>query len=201
MTDIEVFADIVCPFTHLGLLGLFAERGRRGSTRAIRVRAWPLELVNGSPLDPALVAHEIEALRAVAPATFKGFDGAHFPATSIPAFGLAAAGYAVDDATGEALSLALRAALFERGLDVGNPDIIEKIAADAGVRPLDPARAEAAVRADWERGSACGVAGSPHIFLGDRSWFCPSLRIAKVGGHFEVAKAGQVRAFYDAVFA
>ena len=43
--------------------------------------------------------------------------------------------------------------------------------------------------------------GSPHIFLGDRNWFCPSLRIAKVGDHFEVAKAGEVRAFYDAVFA
>ena len=52
---------------------------------------------------------EIDALRAtVAPDLFAGFDPKTFPRTSIPAFGLAAAAYRVDDATGEAVSFALR---------------------------------------------------------------------------------------------
>src|SRR5262245_18171405 len=45
---IEVFADVVCPFTHVGLRRLvgYRERAQREDV-AIRVRAWPLELVNG----------------------------------------------------------------------------------------------------------------------------------------------------------
>ena len=50
---IEVFADIWCPFAHVGLLAIAEERIRTGRFDvAIRVRAWPLELVNGVPLDP-----------------------------------------------------------------------------------------------------------------------------------------------------
>lgn len=200
MNAVEVFADVVCPFTHAGLRRLFAERARRRSTRPIRVRAWPLERINGKPLDPALVEHEIEGLHSVAPNAFRGFDRATFPKTSMPAFGLAAAGYAIDDPTGETVSLALRYALFEHGADIGRADVIDCIARELRVPQLDEAAAEAAVREDWERGKALGVLGSPHFFDGARNWFCPTLEIAHLGEIFDVSCRSDLAEFYDEVF-
>ncbi len=50
---IEVFADIWCPFAHVGLRAIDEQRAQAGrGDVAIWVRAWPLELVNGAPLDP-----------------------------------------------------------------------------------------------------------------------------------------------------
>src|SRR3954464_13451066 len=47
---IEVFADVACPFTHVGLCRLVARRRESNSDAVLWVRAWPLELVNGEPL-------------------------------------------------------------------------------------------------------------------------------------------------------
>ena len=56
MNEIEVWADVWCPFAHIGIRRLVEERDRRGSEVHLRVRAWPLELVNGRPLDAAFIA-------------------------------------------------------------------------------------------------------------------------------------------------
>jgi predicted DsbA family dithiol-disulfide isomerase len=166
----------------------------------MRVRAWPLEWVNGAPLDPDLAAREIAALREhVAPDLFAGFDAATFPRTSMPAFGLAAAAYAVDDLTGETVSLALRDALFEHGEDVSDDGVLRAIARPFGIEPFDSNRTESAVRTDWERGKARAVQGSPHFFVGDRGWFCPSLDITHVGERFDIQIADEaMREFYAA---
>ena len=200
MSRVEVFADIVCPFTHVGLRRLSEARRGRETSPVARVRAWPLEWLNGAPLDPDMVAREIDALRAqVAPDLFAGFDAATFPRTSIPAFGLAAAAYAVDDLTGEVMSLALRDALFERGMDISDDDVLREIGQPFGVEPLARSVAESAVRTDWERGKARGVQGSPHFFVGDRGWFCPSLDISHDGGRFDIQVAEKtMRDFYAA---
>lgn len=198
MSRIEVFADIVCPFTHVGLRRLVEARDARGSAATIRVRAWPLELINGSPLDPKLVAEEIEALCAhVSPQLFRGFDTATFPRTSMPAFALVGAAYAASDARGEAVSLAVRNAVFEHGLDVSDPSVIARMAASFGVEPLAPAVAEEAVRRDWDRGKERGVRGSPHFFVGDLDWFCPTLSVRHDNGAFDVHDAeASTRDFY-----
>ena len=61
---IEVFADVWCPFTHVGLREVAAMRQRLGrSDLVIRVRAWPLELVNGTGLDPIATRSHVEHLR------------------------------------------------------------------------------------------------------------------------------------------
>jgi len=178
MSHIEVYADIMCPFTHVGLRRLAAARHEQSLHGSVRVRAWPLELVNGAPIAADLATREIAALRAtVAPDLFAGFDPAVFPRTSMPAFGLAAAAYTVNDEVGEQVSLAIRDALFEEGRDVGDPLVVADIGRQFSVLPLSPNITAAAVRADWERGRARHVQGSPHFFVGDRDWFCPSLRI------------------------
>jgi predicted DsbA family dithiol-disulfide isomerase len=200
--DIEVFADIVCPFTHVGLRRLAEARTAHGYTSVLRVRAWPLEWINGHPVERELAGREIGALRSsVAPDLFTGFEAAEWPRSSIPAFGLTAAAYAVDDATGAQVSLAVRAALFEDGLDVSDPEVIRDVGDGFGVTPLDPTAARAAVENDWALGRSREVKGSPHFFVGDADWFCPSLEIRHEGEEFSIEPATEsMQAFYDAVF-
>jgi predicted DsbA family dithiol-disulfide isomerase len=188
VAQIELFADISCPFTHVGLRRLVAERDARRSPVVVRARAWPLEWINGRQLAPELAAAEIAGLRAVvAPDLFRGFDTERWPRTTIPALGLAAAAYQHDLDVGERVSLRLREALFEEGRDISDEAELRAIGRAFNVEPMGPAAAEAAVRADWERGRTHGVRGSPHFFVGARGWFCPSLRIRHEGSNFDVA--------------
>ena len=180
---VEVFADMTCPFAHVGLQRFVTRRTERGSAGPIlRVRAWPLELVNGAPLEPDLVAQHVEELRAqVAPDLFRGFDPDVVPASSMPAFELAAAAYQVGDGRGERVSLAIRRALFEDGLDIASPDVLERIAAAEAIT-VHRADSERIVLDDYEEGKRRAVRGSPEFFLDGHGWYCPSLRIENVDG-------------------
>ena len=205
MSTVEVFSDVLCPFTHVGLHTLIDRRTERGlDTPRLRIRAWPLELINGQPLDPDHIAAEIVALRAsVRPDLFWGFSTATFPNTSMTAFALTAAA----DRTGdpvliEEVGMALRDAVFERGLDIGRPEVVAAVADRFGLTPLDADATEAAVRADWEEGRRRGVVGSPHFFTPDGGgWFCPGLAISRdEAGAFVVAWKEGSEAFVDSVF-
>jgi 2-hydroxychromene-2-carboxylate isomerase len=134
-------------------------------------------------------AEHVEALRAqVAPGLFAQFDPDHFPRTSLPALAVAAAAYARDDATGEAVSLALRDALFERGHDISSPEVLVRIADAHGVGQVGPDDEKAVLEErDW--GRLRGVKGSPHFFCGDAQAFCPSLDISRdEDGHVRVRR-------------
>lgn len=205
MRTVEVFADILCPFTHVGLHTLIDRRSERGLAEPrLRIRAWPLELVNGQPLDAHHIGAEITALRAsVRPDLFDGFSVDTFPSTSMVAFALtAAADRTGDPVLAEEVGMALRNAVFEDGLDIGLPEVVEPIAARFGLDPLDADATAAAVRADWEDGRARGVIGSPHFFTGDgQSWFCPGLDISRDDvGNFIVAWKPGSEAFVESVF-
>jgi predicted DsbA family dithiol-disulfide isomerase len=147
----------------------------------LRVRAWPLELVNGHPFDPHAVADHVgELRRQIAPELFAHFTPDAVPTTSMPAFGLVAAAYSVGDALGEAVSLAVRSALFEAGRDITDPAVLGEIAAAHGIDvPVSDATSQ--VMADYEEGRRRGVEGSPEFYLGDRGYFCPGLRIERRG--------------------
>jgi predicted DsbA family dithiol-disulfide isomerase len=183
---IRVFADVVCPFTHVGLRRLVERRRELGVGAVLRVRAWPLELVNGQPLDAALVAEEVEELRdQVAPDLFTGFDPTRFPTSSLPAMALAHAAYRRSSEVGERVSLALRHTLFEEGRDIGTAEVLVDVARAHGLEPPGEVdRAE--ILADWEEGRRRGVQGSPHFFVGDVGFFCPALEIARVGDHLRI---------------
>jgi predicted DsbA family dithiol-disulfide isomerase len=183
---IEVFADVLCPFTHVGLLRLVAHRRAIGANTVIRVRAWPLELVNGKPLSAAFVAEEVAEMRAqVAPDMFAGFSEAHFPSTSLPALDVAAAAYRRSTPAGEQVSLALRHAVFEEGRDISSPDVLADIARSHDLRPTGPGDRET-VLADWEEGRERGVLGSPHFFLDGDDFFCPALEITRIEHHLQI---------------
>ncbi len=184
MSEVEVFADVWCPFTHVGLRRFVEQRSGRGAEVGLRVRAWPLELVNGAPLDADFVAEEIDEIRAlVAPDLFEGFDPARFPSTTLPALELTTAAYRSSVSAGEAVALELRDRLFERGEDIGSADVLADVAASHGV-VVDPDTD--LVEADWEEGKARGVLGSPHFFTPGGDFFCPALDIEKVDGHLRI---------------
>jgi predicted DsbA family dithiol-disulfide isomerase len=201
---VEVFADVLCPFTHVGLHRLLDRRAERGlDTPRLRIRAWPLELVNAQPLDPQHIAAEIVALRAsVRPDLFSGFSVETFPATSMTAFALTAAADRTEDPVViENVGMALRDALFEQGSDIGDPEAVMAIAQRFGLEPLSVEATEAAVRADWAEGKRRGVVGSPHFFTPDGgNWFCPGLAISRNdAGAFVVAWKEGSEAFIDSL--
>lgn len=200
---IEVFADVGCPFTHIGLVRFVEERAERGRTEVcLRVRAWPLEVVNGKPMDPAFIAEEIDEISAqIEGDYFDGFEVSAFPRTSLPAMALAAAGYDVDDPTGEAISLELRHLLFREGTDIADPAVLAAVAHRYSVAfdPTDHESHRATVMADYDRGRSRNVAGSPHFFTSEGDFFCPALTIGRDdGGRLRVeADPAAFSAFLD----
>lgn len=178
---IDVFADVVCPFTHLSLRRIVDQRAQLDRDDLIlRIRAWPLQLVNGEPVGCELVSEEIEQLQGeVAPDLFTGFDPSTWPTTSMPSFALVAEAYRQGDLCGERMSLTLRTQLFEKGRDISDPSVLAELAAEEGIEVPDLSNEDAA-RRDWAAGKDRGVQGSPHYFIGDDDYFCPSFDIKRV---------------------
>jgi predicted DsbA family dithiol-disulfide isomerase len=175
MHTVEVYADITCPFAHVGLKRVTQHVHEMAEPVDVIVRAWPLEWVNGSPLAVEAVLVKGAALTdQLGVDDFSGLRSDAWPASTIPALNLTATGYERDPATGLAVGLDLRAALFERGEDVGDPDVLAQIAAAHGL-PAPSTEPSDAVRADYDTGLARGVKGSPHFFVGSDDFFCPAL--------------------------
>ena len=188
LTVIEVFADVVCPFAHVGLRRWIERRDELGRTDVrLRVRAWPLELINGTAMDPAAVALKAADLRAqVAPTLFAGFDPARFPATSLPALALTHAAYRQSLEAGEAAALRLRQLLFDDGVDISRPEVIDQVIDELDL-PIPDISDDDSVAKDWDEGRQRGVVGSPHFFTPDGgAVFCPTLDIHKSGDHLAV---------------
>jgi predicted DsbA family dithiol-disulfide isomerase len=187
VTVIEVFADVGCPFTHVGLRRFVEQRAELGRDDVVlHVRAWPLEIVNGRPLDPHFIAEEVDDIRAqIAPELFEGFAESTFPATSLPALTLAAAAYAGDLVVGERVSLELRDLLFEQGVDIGRADVLERLADDHGI-DVDLADSDR-VLAEHASGVDRSVVGSPHFFTPAGGFFCPALDVHRdAAGHLRI---------------
>jgi predicted DsbA family dithiol-disulfide isomerase len=184
---IELYADIICPFAHVSMRRLAERRAALGRDDVrIVVRSWPLEVVNGEPFDPHKIDEEIQVLRdSVAPDLFEEFDPGSYPASTIPALAVTAAGYASDLLSGERIAFELRDLLFERGVDISDPDVLGDLADRHGLArsSMDDHRV---VTEEFEEGRRRGVVGSPHYFLGDHDVFCPTLDISKPAGEMQV---------------
>ena len=186
---IEVFADVWCPFTHVGLREVAAMRQRLGrSDLVIRVRAWPLELVNGTGLDPIATRSHVEHLREqVAPQLFTNFRVDAFPTSTLEALALVERAYRRDVRAGERASFEVRDAMFEHGLDISDAEVVRSIGERLGIGAIEQVDRDAVV-VDWNDGIARGVRGSPHFFCGDTDSFCPSLQITKDDQHLSIVR-------------
>jgi len=176
---IEVFADITCPFTHVGLKRVVAQLAELDRPADLLVRAWPLEWVNGAVMEADSVAGKAAVLseQLGLDDDFRGFRTDTWPTTTIPALNLAASATSIDRSTGLAVNLALRAALFEQGRDVSDPHVLKDIA-DAHGLPEPGTPPHPGVEADYAEGQRRGVRGSPDFWLGSTEFFCPSLSIS-----------------------
>jgi predicted DsbA family dithiol-disulfide isomerase len=176
--SIEVFSDITCPFTHVGLERVVSEIAARHVTAEVRLRAWPLEWVNGVPLDrDAVVTKAAILTERLGVDSFEGLGDATWPTTTLPALELTAAAYGIDSATGLAVGLAVRSALFRDGLDIADPAVLAAIADEHDVEQHTRDDDSARVRFDYADGRGRGVRGSPHYWSGDDDFFCPALVI------------------------
>lgn len=191
MPIIEVYADITCPFAHVGLAHVVEHVRAMSEPVDVVVRAWPLEWVNGTPLAYDAVAVKARALtEQLGVSLFEGLRAEAWPSTTLPALELAAAAYTQDHPTGLSVSLDLRAALFERGEDISDPEVLATIATAHGIAAASTG-SSAAVQADYDAGLARGVKGSPHFFVGADDFFCPALDL----GHDD---EGHLTARFDA---
>jgi len=200
---IEVYADVWCPFTHVGLRRLVRRRHELGrDDERLMVHACPLELVNLRPQDARTTLEHIELLRAqVAPELFERFDPDRFPKSTLEALELASAAYRNDPVVGEQVSLELRDLLFEQGVDVSSPSVLAELARRYGLTTGTVDRE--AVLDDWHRGQARGVQGSPHFFCEDRDVFCPTLDLSRdAGGAMQIEeRSDRLFAFIEGCFA
>jgi len=172
---VEVYADITCPFTHVGLKRVIERIAEMERPVDVYVRAWPLEWVNETGLEVTAVEGKVKALtEQLGVDDFFGLDHDQWPTSTIPALALVAAGYARDMATGLAVSIELRTALFEQGQNVGDRDVLAELAGNHDLPVPEPGDT-AAVQADYDEGRSRGVSGSPHFFVGQADFFCPAL--------------------------
>lgn len=198
---IEVFADLLCPFAHVGIHQVLGARlDRDGPVPRLWIRAWPLETINGAPADPGLIGDEIAALRAgVTPGLFAGFDPSTFPSTALPAFAVAAAAYRRDPSLGEAVSIDLRNRLWEHGEDIADPGVLARVTDHHGVEVTEADRAS--VDHDRAEGEDRGVVGSPYFFAGGDGFFCPAFGVSRDDGEFHVTpEPARFEEFLDAAF-
>ncbi len=173
---IEVFADIWCPFAWVGLQIVRERRDERAPGTPIVVRAWPLELVNRSPMNVDKTVHHVHDLRTqLHVELFEGFDPQHFPTTTLPGLALVAA--ATREGRNEAASFRVREALWEQGRDIGDSAVAASLATELGVTVTDTDRQT--VLDDYAEGQRRGVKGSPHFFCGGRDEFCPTLSLSR----------------------
>ncbi len=177
---IEVFADLWCTFAHVGLRMAAEQRRAAGRDDVVFVvRAWPLELVNGAPMDPQKVDEHVHELQEhAAPQLFRHVDVEHFPTTTLPGLALIARAARHDVRLGERAAFLLRDALFEQGEDIGDTAVLRRLAGELGCGMPDDDD-HAAVLADYAEGQRRGVMGSPHWFHGEADAFCPALQITR----------------------
>jgi len=176
--EVEIFADLWCPFAHFSLRTVRVFRERLSPGSPVLVRAWPLELVNGQPLDPVVTAaHVAELRRDVAPELFAGFSPDDMPTTTLGALALVEAANDADPWLGESISVELRDALFEEGRPIDD-GMLARLARRSS---LDQSviRDTRRVESRLAEGRGRGVKGSPHIFIGDNAMFCPLLDIER----------------------
>lgn len=201
VTEIEVFADVSCPFAHAGLHRWFDRRRQTGRADVgLRVRSWPLELVNGTPLTGEAISGKVAALSAGFPDLFRGFDPSSFPTSTLAALQLTNAAYDLDITTGESVASELRDLLFIEGRDISDVDVLAALARDHSIE-LPDADDRGSVIRDLEEGRQRGVIGSPHFFGPGFDAFCPGLDIEHVGAGLDItASGGRFDDFVDRCF-
>ena len=177
---IQVWSDLLCPFTYVGLLRLRRARSRLGLDGVVQLehRTFPLELFNG-PHPRRGTDTEAVGLGHIEPdAQFRVWAAADdlYPHTVLLAAEAVHAASAQSLAAGEALDLALRRAFWTHSRSISHRQVILDIAGEsptglvdvtALAAALDSGRYRADVMADFAVAQTGTVAGSPTFRFAD----------------------------------
>lgn len=173
---IVVFADLGCPWAHVGVHRLHAARKRVGRSVSIDVRVFPLEIINSQPTPFRGLQNEIPVLSEMEPDAgweLWAGDATTWPVTTLLSMeAVEAAKEQGLDASAQ-LDHALRRALFGESRCISMRHVILEVAASctgvdvpALAAALDDGRARRSML-DGYRTAADAIQGSPHYFLAD----------------------------------
>jgi predicted DsbA family dithiol-disulfide isomerase len=171
---IQVWSDLLCPFSYVGLLRLRRARARRGLDGAVRLehRVFPLELFNG-PHPRRGTDTEAVGLGQIEPeAEFRVWTATNdlYPHTVLLAAEAVRAAAAQGPAAAEELDLALRRAFWTQSRSIAHRQVILEVAGELPAGTLDVAALAAAldsgrhrvdVMTDYAIAQTDAIAGSP----------------------------------------
>ena len=182
--DLEVYSDYTCPWCYIGWARLRDAIDRAGASVRVDVTWRPFEIhpevpLSGMPVEdlpyaPEQWARMQAALRSAA--TAEGLEVGNRPKVSNTHRALAAAEYVQSEEPLRfpAFHEALFKGYFAEGHDLGDPDVVTRIALGAGVgvermnRELDDGYGEQALAETSARARALGITGTPTFVFADR---------------------------------
>jgi predicted DsbA family dithiol-disulfide isomerase len=152
---IVVVSDIGCPWAHIAVHRLVAERARRGLTVELPIdhRPFPLELVNGRPTPKDLLDAEIDVCRELEPDAgwSEPDDPWSFPVTTLPALQAVQAAKAQSAEISAMLDHALRTAMFRDWRCISVFPVVFEIAAEVGGLDVARLRSDVASGQGWSQ--------------------------------------------------
>lgn len=175
---IVVFADLGCPWAHVGVHRLHSARQRLGLEASVGmdVRAFPLEIINAQPTPFKGLQNEIPELAVMEPDAgweLWTADATTWPVTTLLPMEAVEAAKEQSLEASATLDHALRRALFGQSRCISMRHVILDVAATcegldvpALVEALDDGRARRPML-DGYTSAAGAIEGSPHYFLAD----------------------------------
>ena len=141
----------------------------------LRVRPFPLEVFGSGPAPRDILQQEwwLAAIQEPA-AEFAPYEGEDWPTTTLPAFEAAWCAFQQGEAAGFDYDLRVRRAFFAESRNIGRPEVLLKIAGEAGLdtgilaRALESGEAREAVLEEARMGKErYRVRGTPMPMLAD----------------------------------
>jgi predicted DsbA family dithiol-disulfide isomerase len=178
---VTIWSDVHCPWATTAIHRLRRARERDGLDVEFRLRAWPLELVNGEVDGRDALLLEVGVLSTYEPEIFSAYQNDAWPSTFLPAHELVAAARRVHGPrTAEDVDYALRLSFFRDSVDISLRPGLERalqlaagfgsdLDAQAVLAEWDCGGPRADVLADFRESKDAGVQGSPHVFWPDGS--------------------------------
>lgn len=125
------WAEYYCPWCYVAAVRLHKIMPEYQGRVKLRQRAFPLEIYGGGPPDRKELELEIWLAALQEPeAVFKPFKE-DWPTTTLPAFEAAWCAFQLGEAIGHDFDLRIRRAFFYEGRNIGKPEVMLELAAEA----------------------------------------------------------------------
>lgn len=128
------WGEYYCPWTYIAVVRLRRVMPSLAGRVSLRLRAFPLELIDGFAAPRDVLAQEWWLAAIQEPhASFAPHSGEHWPTTTMPAFEAAWCAARQGDAAAADFDLRVRRAFFAEGRDIGSRQVMRDIAAETGL--------------------------------------------------------------------